>query len=132
MVVKNWIKRAAHIYDSDPEEDSHENRDEEEGEKEKNTDEEDDNDDCHSTYKPKNTPNSKQQSTVKKKPLKTSKIRTRTYNQRYKRASRASSIVTYYRGSRLPFIMSFSKLLGVLYLAVLLAKDDILLSDILR
>lgn len=144
-VVMKWIKRSTHIYSSDSDEEQHQ----EEVKKEKTEEEEadgddgddndgneekdsDDDNDRSTSVTSKTSCNSKQQNIAKKKPVRTPKHKNHNYNELYKKAVRASGEVTAYRASRLPFILRFSKLLGILYLAVLLAEEDILLSDIIR
>ena len=134
-VVRNWIRRAAHIYGSDSEgEQQQENQ--EEKEKAERMEVDHGSEDCHSfeTVSRKSL-KSKSQSTRKNKKRKkvwSFKGNKRNYNVLYKKAAQAADAVSMYRASKLPFFLRLSKLLAILYLAVLLAEDDILLSDIIR
>lgn len=127
-VVRNWIKQATHIYASDTEEQCQENV-EERVESERM--EGHSGDDSHS-FETISGRSQKSKTRNNKKKKRVRSFKTKNYNILYKKAAQASSGVSWYRASRLPFIMQIPKLLGILYLAVLLAEDDILLSDIIR
>ncbi|XP_063885354.1 TATA box-binding protein-associated factor RNA polymerase I subunit B-like [Scylla paramamosain] len=131
-VVRNWIKRSTHIYGSDSEGEQYQKNGEEKDESER-MEQDCCSDDYHSfeTVSTKSR-KSQPQNTRKKKRVRSLKSKKVNYNILYKKAVQAANEVSVYRASRLPFIMRFSKLLGILYLAVLLAEDDILLSDIIR
>ncbi|MPC23462.1 TATA box-binding protein-associated factor RNA polymerase I subunit B [Portunus trituberculatus] len=133
-VVRNWIRRSTHIYGSDSEGRQHQENGEVESER---MEENYSGEDYHSfetvsTNSLESEPQSTKKGKGKRKQVRSSKSKKRNYNFLYKMAAKASDEMSMYRASRLPFIMRFSKLLGILYLAVLLAEDDILLSDIIR
>lgn len=138
-VVRNWIKRQTHIYGSDAEEDLVEEG--EKGGKEEGTtvgesstemSEEEEDKDQDSEEETERVSSPEQGKISSKRPRKTHNIKKRNYSKHHTRAVKDSEKVTPYRSAKLPFMLNFSKLLGLLYLAVLLAEEDILLSDIIR
>ncbi|KAG0730150.1 TATA box-binding protein-associated factor RNA polymerase I subunit B [Chionoecetes opilio] len=129
-VVLNWIKRGTQIYGSHSEHEE-EGKGATKDKMEEEGDEEID-DDCTSEVTTKKDHNSEQQNITKEKPVRKGKLKKPKYTKLYRKAARASNNMDAYRGAMLPFHLSFTKLLGILYLAVLLAEDHILLSDIIR
>lgn len=139
--MRNWIKRTTHIYRSDSEEDLQQ-EEENEVEKEETSEgtsttsathskEEEDNDQ-DSEVRAERICSPEQGGVSSKRPRKTYKIKRHKYRRHLRKAEKASEEMSTYRISRLPFIMGFSKLLALLYLAVLLAEENFLLSDIIR
>lgn len=94
--------------------------------------EEDEDSDQDSVTRAEGISSPEQGGTSSKRPRKCHNIKKRDYSKLCKKMEKASEKITGYRASRLPFILSFPRLLSLLYLAVLLAEEGFLLSDIIR
>lgn len=138
-VIRNWIKETAKIYRSDSEEDLQQEEEKEvekeetgEGKRSRETDDTEEAEHQDSGVKAKRICGPKRRIVSSKRPRKTLEVKKRENKKHMRKAEKASERVIRHRTSTLPFVMSFSKLLALLYLAVLLAEEDILLSDIIR
>lgn len=135
--MSNWIKRTTQIYQSDSEEEQQHEAESKvdtpetsEGESTREssvTEEEDQDQDTEGK-----TSDHKQGGNPSKRPRKIHNFRKHKYRKGYKKMVKDSGKFTTYRINRLPFVISFARLLGLLYLAVLLGGEDLLLSDIIR